>query len=154
MVKLEYLFKYTGYRNEYMRDTRTVDIRDILKIKGSNIESRDYPFKTVVYYWIGYWYPIIEDIIYCYEHNYQQRVIYDFKLSEMKDIYRNFKILFNIMTNIHEHNFNESWYNLLKLLYNDVSKLIILSQYMFPNLKIRTKSWAMAISPKKIHYIK
>lgn len=153
MVKLEFLYKYIAYRNEHQRDTRTIDIRKILKLRGSSIRSRDFPFKTVVYYWMGFWFPSIEDIIYSYEHNYQMNTVKNFEPKFGKTIYLAFKPLFRVMTAIHDNPYaNRNWYETLAVIENNVSRCIGYLSGHKTGITIDTSQQALTRAPKKINY--
>lgn len=153
MVKLEYLYKYIAYQNEHQHNTRTIDIRNILKLNGSNIRSRDFPFKTVVYYWIGFWYPVIEEIIYSYDNNYEMKIITPFNPKQGMIIYIAFKSLFEVMTSIHDKPYTKrDWYKTLKLISDNISRCIAYLHSHDIDIKIDTTQQALIKAPKKINY--
>lgn len=153
MVKLEFLHKYIAYRNKYQHNTRTIDIRNILALRGSNVRSRDFPFKTVAYYWVGFWFPSIEDIIYSYQHNYQMNTVQNFNPKFGKTIYLAFKPLFNIMKDIHDNPAKKrNWYNTLTVINDNVSKCIGYLSGRDIDIKIDTSQSGLIKAPKKINY--
>lgn len=153
MVKLEFLYKYIAYRNKYQRDTRTIDIRNILALRGSSIRARDYPFKTVIYYWIGFWFPTIEEIIYDYQNNYQMNVVQNFKPEDGKNIYLAFKPLFRVMQDIHDNPAKQrNWYHTLAIIEDNVAKCIGYLSGRDIDIKIDTSQSALIKAPKKINY--